>query len=260
MKSDGTSSSFITTHDGMQLAYHKTPGKNPGVIFCGGFMSDMTGTKALALEEYCRKKNHAFVRFDYRGHGQSSGDFADATISDWREDALTVLDNLTDGPQIIIGSSMGAWIALLLAIARPEKIVALLGIAAAPDFTEELIWQTLSPQYQEKLLREKVLYKPSDYNANPYPITLQLIEEGRKHLLLQQKIPFHGPVRLLHGMNDTDVPWETSCRVMQKLQTKDVQLRLIKEGDHRLAREQDLLVLTQTLDELLCNPINYSFQ
>ena len=193
-------SQFLTTKSNISLAYHQIAGKTPGVIFFGGFMSDMTGTKALILENFCRERGQAFIRFDYRGHGQSSGKFVDGNISLWTQDALTIFDSLTEGPQILVGSSMGGWIATLVARERAERVAALIGIAAAPDFTEDLMWQSFTPEDQSKLLQNGVIYEPSDYGYEPSPITLNLIEDGRNNLLLRAPISFTKPVRLLHGM------------------------------------------------------------
>jgi pimeloyl-ACP methyl ester carboxylesterase len=238
---------------GVSIAYHSTPGKSPGVMFCGGFMSDMTGSKALALEAFCRGRGQAFTRFDYAGHGQSSGRFEDGTIGDWTDDALAVLDGLTSGPQVIVGSSMGGWIALNLALARPDRVAALVGIAAAPDFTEDLMWHDFPSEAQMLLETEGVIYEPSEYSEKPYPITMKLIQEGRKHLLLRNDIAFDKPVRLLHGMLDPDVPWKRSLLLAEKLQAQDVRVILVKDGDHRLSRDQDLDLLTKTVDELLAS-------
>jgi pimeloyl-ACP methyl ester carboxylesterase len=233
-----------------RLAYCKTPGREPGVVFFGGFASDMTGTKALALEAAAIARGRAFLRFDYRGHGQSGGIFADSTIGDWLNDGLAAFDTLTQGPQIVIGSSMGGWIALKLATLRAERVKSLIGIAAAPDFTERLIWQKLPAAARAAMLSEGALYPPSSY-GDPVPITLKLIEEGRAHLMLDRPIAIAGKVRLLHGQRDPEVPWELSLEIAQKIESDDVRVTLIKDGDHRLSRPQDIAVLTATLNELI---------
>ncbi|WP_395021500.1 alpha/beta hydrolase [Dongia sp.] len=229
--------------------------KSPGIVFLGGFKSDMSGTKASALDDFCHARGLAFLRFDYSGHGESSGDFLDGTISRWFADALAAFDRLTEGPQILIGSSMGGWIMLLLALARPERIKGLIGLAPAPDFTEDLIWQALSPVEREKLLRDGKLEQPSDYSPEPYVITRALIEDGRRHLLLSDKpgaaIGIDVPVRLLHGLTDPDVPPAVSLRLQQKLTSDDVVVQLIKDGDHRLSRPQDLQRLYAVVEELV---------
>lgn len=242
---------FLDSGRGVSIAYHSTPGKSPGVMFCGGFMSDMTGGKALALEAFCRARGQAFVRFDYGGHGQSSGRFEDGTIGAWTEDALAVLDRVAQGPQVIVGSSMGGWIAINLALARPDRLRALVGIAAAPDFTEDLIWHDLPSEAQMRLETDGVIYEPSEYSDKPYPITMTLIHEARAHLRLRGDIAIDRPVRLLHGMLDADVPWKRSLTLAERLRAPDVRVTLVKDGDHRLSREQDLMLLTRTVEELL---------
>ncbi len=241
----------LARDSGVTIAYRRLHGKSPGVVFMGGFNSDMQGTKAVELERYCRAAGRAFVRFDYRGHGESSGDFADGTIGDWASDAIAVLDACTDGPQIVVGSSMGGWMMLLAALARPQKVAALVGIAAAPDFTEDLMWDRFDEDIRETLRRDGVYYEPNEYDDSPYTITLKLIEEGRGHLLLRRPIALHCPVRLLHGMRDTAVPWMTSSRIAEKLLSDDVRIFLIKDGDHRLSRDPDIARLKLTIDELL---------
>jgi len=226
--------------DGATIAYHATEGESPGVMFLGGFRSDMTGTKATALEAACRENGRAFLRFDYFGHGESSGDFTDGTIGRWRDDAIAVLDELTDGPQVLVGSSMGGWIMLLAALARPQRIAALVGIAAAPDFTEDLMWRRYGSDVRDTLARDGVYYEPSPYDDGPYPITMRLIEEGREHLLLEKPIAIHCPVRLYHGMRDEAVPWMTAPRLAERLLAEDVRVLMIKDGDHRLSRDEDI--------------------
>jgi pimeloyl-ACP methyl ester carboxylesterase len=232
------------------LAYCATAGAGPGIVFLGGFGSDMTGTKATALEEAAIRRGHAFLRLDYSGHGQSGGRFADGSIGEWFADALAVFDAMTQGPQIVVGSSMGGWIALLLARARPERVTALAGIAAAPDFTARLLSGELSEAQRHTLLADGVLYRPSDY-GEAMPITRKLVEDGANHLLLDGPIAFTGPVRLLHGQRDADVPWQLSLTIAERLDSDDVRVTLIKDGDHRLSRPQDLALLIDTVDGLI---------
>lgn len=245
---------------GSFLAYRRrfAPGdgaKAPGIVFLGGFKSDMTGAKASALDNFCHARGYGFLRFDYSGHGESSGDFLDGTISRWFGDALAAFDRLTEGPQILVGSSMGGWIMLLLALARPARIAGLIGLAPAPDFTEDLIWGNLTESDRARLLKDGKLEQPSDYSADPYVITRALIEDGRKHLLLTDEpggtIAIEAPVRLLHGLDDRDVPPAVSLRLQSRLKSPDVVLQLIKDGDHRLSRPQDLQRLCDTVDELV---------
>jgi pimeloyl-ACP methyl ester carboxylesterase len=237
--------------DGAAIAYHRLEGSAPGIVFLGGFRSDMTGTKALFLEDYCRRRGRAYLRFDYFGHGQSSGDFADGTIGRWREDAVAAIDSLTEGPQILAGSSMGGWIMLLAALARPQRVAALVGIAAAPDFTEALLRPRLTPQQRREIEEAGRVVLPSDYDPAGYLYTGALIEDGREHLLLGVPIPLDVPVRLLHGLADASVPWQLSLRLAERLTSTDVVVTLVKDGDHRLSGEPDLARLAQTLDALL---------
>jgi pimeloyl-ACP methyl ester carboxylesterase len=236
--------------DGATIAYHRRAGKVPGIVFLGGFRSDMTGTKALYLEDYCRARGRAYVRFDYFGHGASSGDFAQGTIGRWRDDAVAVLDSLTEGKQILVGSSMSGWIMLLAALARPERIAALVGIAGAPDFTEELLWGRLTPAQRRAIEEQGRVVLPSDYDPAGYLYTRALIEDGREHLLLGRPIPIGAPVRLLHGMRDESVPWRLSLDLAERLASRDVAVTLVKEGDHRLSTPADLALLAHTLDAL----------
>ncbi len=242
---------ILPCDDGATIAYHRSDGTSPGVVFLGGFASDMTGTKATALETHCRAAGRAFLRFDYTGHGESSGRFEDGTIGRWTQDALAALDRLTEGPQILIGSSMGGWIMLHCALARPARVAGLIGIAAAPDFTEALLWPRLDAAAREAIERDGMWRQPSEYDAEGYAITKGLIEDGRRHLLLERPIAIHVPVRLLHGMKDQAVPWSTAPRLAGALLSDDVTVKLVKDGDHRLSREQDLAILFDTLDGLI---------
>ncbi len=246
-----TAPEFLESEAGVSIAYHRLRGKSPGVIFFGGFMSDMTGSKALALEAYCRKQGRAFVRFDYQGHGASSGRFEDGTIGQWAKDALAVFDRLTEGRQVLVGSSMGGWIALLTGLQRQERVAALATVAAAPDFTEDLIWAQYDDERKATIARDGVLYEKSDYGERAYAITHKLIEDGRRHLLLRGPIPLDCPTRLMHGMQDPDVPWQRSLLLAEKLAATDLRVILVKDGDHRLSREQDLTLLTRTVGSLL---------
>ncbi len=241
---------FLTRPDGAALAYRRSAGRAPGVLFLGGFRSDMTGTKATALEAACRADGRAFLRFDYSGHGESSGDFLDGCIGSWRDDALAALDTLTEGPQVLVGSSMGGWIMLLVALARPDRVAGLLGVAAAPDFTEDLIWARYDLARRRALAETGVVHEPSRHDEAPTPITRRLIEDGRRHLLLGGPIPIRCPVRLLHGRRDADVPWPTAQRIAARLTGADVRVRPITDGDHRLSRPEDIALLCATLREI----------
>ena len=236
--------------DGIELAWSKLDGAGPTVVFLPGFRSDMAGDKATALAAFCAAHGRAMLRFDYSGHGASAGRFEDGTIGSWTRDTLTVLDRLTEGELILVGSSMGGWLALLTALRRPERIAAFVGIAAAPDFTEKLMWEAMTFDERARLLREGILRVPSQY-GEPTPITRTLIEEGRNHLILGQPIPLDCKVRLLHGQADPDVPWEMTLRIAERLTSRDVELILIKDGDHRLSRPRDLALLRRTIAALL---------
>jgi pimeloyl-ACP methyl ester carboxylesterase len=237
--------------DGATIAYRRLDGSAPGIVFLGGFRSDMTGNKALFLEDYCRQHGRSYVRFDYFGHGASSGDFAAGTIGRWRNDAISVLDSLTTGPQILVGSSMGGWIMLLAALARPARIAALVGIAAAPDFTRRLLWQRLSEAQRHELMQQGSILLPSQYDPAGYRHSRAMIEEADRHLLLDHPIAIDAPVRLLHGLADDAVPWQTSLQLAERLTSRDAAVTLVKDGDHRLSSEADLARLAQTLDALI---------
>ena len=251
----GTDPAILARPGGATIAYHRLLGKVPGIIFLGGFRSDMTGTKALFLEDYCRHRGQAFVRFDYFGHGASSGDVALGTIGTWRNDAISVIDSLTAGPQIPVGSSMGGWIMLPAALARPDRIAGLVGIAGAPDFTEELLWPRLTPAQREEIMVRGAVVVPSAFDPAGYLYTSALIEDGRRHLLLRAPIALDMPVRLLHGLADESVPWQLSLRLAERLISRDVAVTLVKDGDHRLSSPPDLARLAQTLDALIGSPL-----
>lgn len=236
--------------DGVELAWARVPGAGPTVVFLPGFNSDMQGSKATALRDWCAARGRAMLRLDYSGHGASGGAFTDGSIGRWLADAQTVIAHQATGDLLLVGSSMGGWIALLLARAMPGRVVGLVGIAAAPDFTERLMWQSMTPRERATLEAQGFLDVPSEYGA-PYRITLGLIRDGRDHLLLEAPIPLTCPVRLLQGQRDADVPWETALRLAEGLASEDVQVCLIKDGDHRLSRPQDLTLLTQTVSALL---------
>lgn len=237
--------------DGNYLAYARTPGKSPTVVFLGGFRSDMTGTKAVALEAWAEKRGQAFLRFDYLGHGQSSGRFEDGTIGRWKDDSLAAIDALTEGKLVLVGSSMGGWLSLLTAQARPERLAGLVLIAAAPDFTERMLLGGLSAEDRAALQREGRLERPSQYSPEPSVFTWKLIEEGRNHLLLDKPLKLPCPVRLLHGQSDPDVPWEYSLQIARHLDAPEVISTFVKGGDHRLSMPADIARLIATVEELL---------
>lgn len=241
----------LVREDGESVAFRRTSGRGPGVMFLTGYKSDMTGQKAVRLEAYCQARGQAFVRFDYQGHGESSGRFEDGTVGRWADDAIAVLDQCTEGPQVLVGSSLGGWIMTLVARARPERIAGLVGVAAAPDFTEDLVLPNLSPSERDTLERDGVVPVYSPYDPEPTPVTKLIIEEARNNLVLRTSIPLDCPVRLIHGMKDPDVPWRTSLRLADVLRSQDVEITLVKAGDHRLSQSADLDRLVATVDRLL---------
>jgi pimeloyl-ACP methyl ester carboxylesterase len=242
---------ILPRQDGATIVYNRLEGKSPGVVFLGGFMSDMTGLKAIALEEHCKLRGQAFLRFDYTGHGQSSGAFRDGTISKWCDDAVFAIEQLSEGPQVLVGSSMGGWIMLLAALRLQKRVAGLIGIAAAPDFTEDLISRELNDNQRLTMQRDGFVLVPCDYDEESYTITQALIDDGRNNLLLNGSISLRQPVRLIQGLKDRDVPWTTALRLLEKLVGDDVEAILVKNGDHRLSEPHDLKRLCKTLDLLL---------
>ncbi len=241
---------FLIRENAPDLAYRLVSGKDslPTVIFCGGFRSDMEGTKAAFLHDACADRGQSYIRFDYRGHGASGGDFKDGTIGLWLEDTLAIIDNLTSGKIILVGSSMGGWISLRAGILRKDHVVGLVGLAAAPDFTRE-IRDMMSEKQKKEIDETGVCYVPNDY-SDPYAITLKLLEEGENHILLDGEIPIDCPVRLIQGMKDTDVAWQTAHRVFNALRTTDKKVYLREGGDHRLSTPDDLALLDRLILEL----------
>jgi pimeloyl-ACP methyl ester carboxylesterase len=235
---------------GEELAWQRLEGRAPCVVFLPGFRSDMTGDKAKALTALCERQGQALLLFDYSGHGASGGRFEHGTIGRWSADALAVIDGLTEGKLLLVGSSMGGWIGLLAALARPGRVAGFIGIAAAPDFTETLMWNSMTFEERATLMEQGVLQQPSEY-GDPYPITRVLIEDGRTRLLLDGPIALDCPVRLLHGQRDGDVPWETALRLAGRIVSPDVRVTLVKDGEHRMSRPQDLALLRATMLDLL---------
>ena len=238
-----------------RIAVRARAGGLPGLFWLGGFKSDMKGTKAIALDAWAGTGHRACVRFDYSGHGESGGDFIDGTIGRWLEESVAVFGQFCAGPQVVIGSSMGGWMALLLArelARRPATVASLAGlvlIAPAPDFTEELMWKGFSPQARQAIEATGVWLRPSEY-GEPYPITRALIEEGRKHLLLGSAIEVGCPVRILQGAQDPDVPWRHAFALAHRLPADDVVLTMIQDGDHRLPRPQDIARIIAAVAEI----------
>jgi len=241
---------FLDRPDGARVAWRMVEGAGPTVVWLGGFKSDMTGTKAQALAEWAAAAGRAYVRFDYFGHGESSGDFAEGTITRWREDAIAVLNELTAGPPVLVGSSMGGWIACLVAMALPRRAKALVLVAPAPDFTEKLMAPEIPPEGRAALAADGVWLRPSAY-GEPYPITRALLEDGARWSILGgEPIPLTMPVRILQGGEDPDVPWRHALELAQALKGDDVVFTLIKDGDHRLSRPQDIERLLAAVGEL----------
>lgn len=241
----------LSRPDGNVVAYARTDGRAPTVVFLGGFRSDMTGTKATELEAWAQQRGQAYLRFDYLGHGQSSGRFEDGTIGRWLDDSLAVIDRLTNGKLVLVGSSMGGWLSLLAARARPDRMAGLALIAAAPDFTERMLLKGLSPEDRATLERDGRLERPSQYSPEPSVFTWKLIEEGRRHLLLDKSLALPCPVRLLHGQSDPDVPWEYSLQIARHLEAPEVVTTFVKGGDHRLSTPADIARLLATVEELV---------
>lgn len=241
---------YLDTSDGRRLAYHRSQGQGPMVVFLGGFKSDMEGTKALALEAWAQARGKGFLRFDYSGHGQSSGDFEDGCIGDWAADARAAIGALTEGPVVLVGSSMGGWISLLMARELP-RVVGLVTIAAAPDFTERGMWASFSDAERAVLMDQGRLELPSDYSPDPYVITRRLIEDGRDHLVMDDPLPLPFPVRLLQGTADADVPMDWALDLLDHAQGEGIRLTLVKGADHRFSTPACLVLITDALQEVL---------
>lgn len=233
--------------DDARIAFRVTEGEGPTVVFLPGYASDMSGTKALALEAWTKANGRAFVRFDYRGCGESEGAFEDYTLADWRDDALLVVDQVAKGPVVLVGSSMGGWIALLVAKARPDRVTALVGIAPAPDFTD---WG-FSQADKMALLTDGRLEKSSPYSDQPTVTTRAFWTAGEANRLMHGTIPLKLPVRIVQGMRDPDVPWERAARLAQLIEGDDVQCWLVKDGDHRLSREQDIAMILRAVEQVV---------
>lgn len=226
------------------------PDRKPGFVWLGGFRSDMLGTKACFIDEWAKHRGRTFLRFDYSGHGESDGKFEDGCISEWADDALHAFDTLTNAPKILIGSSMGAWIATLLAKQRPEQIAGVVFIAPAPDFTEALMWPAFSAAQRETIMRDGRLEQPSDYSDEPEVITRKLIEDGRNNQVLNELVPIRAPVCILQGMKDDAVPYAHALRFAELIESDDVEVILTKNGDHRLSEPADLERLAGVLETL----------
>ena len=241
----------LDTAQGRRIAYHRMAGRGPGVVFLGGFKSDMEGTKALHLHAWAEARGRAFLRFDYSGHGQSSGEFLDGAIGDWAEDAVAAIAALTEGPQVLVGSSMGGWISLLATKALPGRVAGLVGIAAAPDFTEDSMWAGFSQLQRAALEDHGRVELPSDYDDGPTVITRRLIEDGRRHLVLRDDLDLPFPVRLLQGTADVDVPPAVALRLLDHARGDDIRLTLVQGADHRFSTPDCLELIVAAVDEVL---------
>ena len=240
---------YLETPQGRRLAYHKTEGTGPCVVFLGGLKSDMMGTKAVFLEDWAKREGRAFLRFDYSGHGESSGAFTDGCIGDWAEDTLAAVEALTDGPILPVGSSMGGWQSLLLVRALPARIAGLVTITAAPDFTDDGYWASFTEAQKKTLAETGQVELPSDY-MEPYIITRRMIEDGRKQLVLRDPLHLPFPTRFLQGTADTAVSVATAVRLLEHAQGPDMQLQLVKDADHRFSDDRCLELLIQAVEEV----------
>lgn len=241
---------FYIGSQGRKIAYHQTTGKGPGVVFLGGFMSDMEGTKAVYLEDWAAREGRGFLRFDYSGHGQSSGEFAQGCIGEWAEDAMGAIGALTDGPQVLVGSSMGGWISLLLCRAGTVDVAGLVTIAAAPDFTEDSMWAGFDVEQRAALARDGQIMLPSEYD-DPYVISKRLIDDGRDQLVLRAPIELPFPVRFLQGTTDADVDMSVALRLLECAQGDDIRLNLVKNADHRFSEAENLALIVASVEDVL---------
>lgn len=237
----------MTSPQRPRLAYHLTEGAGPTIVFLPGYASDMTGAKALALEQWAQHSGRAFLRFDYAGCGASEGMFEEQSLTDWRDDALAMIDHAVQGPVVLVGSSMGGWIMLLAALARPDRIAAMVGIAAAPDFTD---WG-FSQEEKLYMLQHGRLERPNPYGPQPTVYTRRFWQAGEANRLMHGPIALDMPVRLIHGQRDADVPWAQSVRLAELIRSDDVQVTLVKNGDHRLSRDEDIALLIRTVEDVL---------
>ena len=243
---------YLETQHGRRLAYHRRDGQGPWVVFLGGLKSDMEGTKAVHLEAWCKTSGRGFLRFDYSGHGESSGTFEEGSIGDWAEDAMAAIGALTEGKLIVVGSSMGGWQSLLFARAHPERIAGLVTIAAAPDFTEDGYWASFTDDQKAALQRDGRIEMPSDY-MEPYIITQRLIEDGRKNLVLRVPLALPFPVRCLQGTADTAVTTQTALRLLDHADCPDMNLTLVKDADHRFSDGPCLGLIEDAITDILEN-------
>jgi pimeloyl-ACP methyl ester carboxylesterase len=244
-----TAPRFLTTPQGRRIAYRRTEGTGPGIVFLSGFKSDMKGTKAVALEDWARRNGRAYLRFDYSGHGESDGEFTAGCIGDWAEDARAAITQLTEGPQILVGSSMGGWISLLMTKAISDHVAGLVTIAAAPDFTEDSMWAGFDEAQRAALDMVEQVSLPSDY-GEPYIITKRLIEDGRNHLVLRDRLPLPFPTRFLIGTADEAVDLSVAYRLMERAEGPDIRLTLVKDADHRFSEPANLVLIEEMIAQV----------
>ncbi len=242
---------YLDTAEGRRIAYHLTPGRAPTVVFLGGFRSDMDGTKALHLENWARTRGQSFLRLDYSGHGASSGAFLDGAIGDWAEDACSAVVGLVQGRAVLVGSSMGGWIALLLTRRLEDRIAGLIGIAAAPDFTEDGMWAKFTEAERRALHESGCIEQPSDYSDEPYIITRRLIEDGRDNLVLRSPLRLGFPARFLQGTEDADVDRSVALRLLDHAEGEDIRLTLVKGADHRFSTPHMLDLIEAAVEDVL---------
>ncbi|AWD22870.1 alpha/beta hydrolase [Fuscovulum blasticum] len=245
---------FLTTPQGRRIAYNRLPGTGPGIVFLGGFKSDMQGSKALFLQDWAAAQGRAFLRFDYSGHGQSSGDFEEGCIGDWAADARAAIEALTEGPQVLVGSSMGGWIALLLARALPDRVAGLVGIAAAPDFTARTWAEDLTDAQRTEVTARGRIEIPSDYSDQPYVFTRRLFEDGAQNLVLDRPLSLPFPARFLQGTADTDVPPAVALAILDHATGPDLRLTLVKGADHRFSTPDCLALIAASVADVLARP------
>ena len=241
---------FLTTHTGQKLAYSMTKGNGPSVIFLGGFKSDMEGSKAIFLEKWAQQKSRSFLRFDYSGHGQSSGDFLSLGIGDWFKDSMQIIELIDNNDLILVGSSMGGWISLLLSRELGKRLKGLVTIAAAPDFTEDSMWRNFTEEQKKEVLSSGIIYLPSEY-GEPYPITRYLIEDGRQNLILREPLDLQCPVRLMQGTEDTVVTRETALKLFDHINANDLSLFFKRGADHSFSDQGCLEIIEKNLENIL---------
>lgn len=244
-----TAPEFLTTPQGRRIAYRKTEGAGPGIVFLSGFKSDMMGTKAVDLEAWAKQQGRAYLRFDYSGHGESDGEFTAGCIGDWAEDARAVITQLTEGPQILVGSSMGGWISLLMTKTIPDQVAGLVTIAAAPDFTEDSMWAGFDDAQRAALEMVEQVSLPSDY-GEPYIITKKLIEDGRRHLVLRGALDLPFPTRFLIGTADEAVDLSVAYRLLDRASGPDIRLTLVKGADHRFSEPETLTLIQEMVAQV----------